>query len=385
MRLKGTNVQEKRCSWGPATIAVKGGVSPAIGDGVSPPIHLSSTYVLPGDPAPGIPSYARAGSPAFGPIEQAIADLEKATEGIAFNAGVAAAIALLEELKPGQVLVAPHDAYYGIRVYAEQTLVSRGIGVRLVNMQDLDAVDAALSGAAYLWTETPTNPLVAVSDLAALGALAAKHGVPWACDNTFATPILQRPIEHGAVAVMHSATKYIGGHSDLLMGMVATTDADLAARLRTRRSTVGTQPDGFSCWLARRGLQTMPLRIRHQSASAWELAIRAQSHPTVEQVYYPGLPGTLDNEIASRQMDGGFGAILSLLVMGGAEAAQRVVDAVEVWVAATSLGSVESLIERRARWAGETADPALLRLSVGLEEVDDLWRDLDRALRMAST
>jgi cystathionine gamma-synthase len=168
------------------------------------------------------------------------------------------------------------------------------------------------------------------------------------------------------------------------MGIVATTEADLAARLRIRRNTVGTQPDGFSCWLARRGLQTMPLRIRHQSASAWELANRAQAHPNVEQVYYPGLPGTLDNEIASRQMDGGFGAILSILVKGGAEAAQRVVDAVEVWVAATSLGSVESLIERRARWAGETADPALLRLSVGLEEVEDLWRDLDRALRLAS-
>jgi cystathionine gamma-synthase len=377
-------VPDDRCSWGPATFAVKGGVSPEIGDGVSPPIHLASTYVLPGDPGPGIPSYARAGSPAFGPIEQAVANLERATEGVAFNAGIAAAIALLEEVKPGQTIVMPHDAYYGIRVYAEQTLGGRGIEVWIVNMQDLDAVDAALNGAAFLWTETPTNPLVAVSDLAALGDLAAKHGVPWACDNTFATPILQRPIEHGAVATMHSVTKYIGGHSDLLMGMVATTDADLAARLRSRRNTFGTQPDGFSCWLARRGLQTLPLRIRHQSAAAWELAIRAQSHPNVETVYYPGLPGTPDHEIASRQMDGGFGAILSILVKGGAAAAQRVVDSVEVWTAATSLGSVESLIERRARWVGETADPALLRLSVGLEEVEDLWRDLDRALRTAS-
>jgi len=382
--MKGTQVPDDRCSWGPATVAVKGGVSPEIGDGVSPPIHLASTYVLPGEPGPGIPSYARAGSPAFGPIEQAVADLEKANEGVAFNAGIAAAIALLEEVKPGEALVMPHDAYYGIRVYAEQTLGSRGIEVRIVNTQDLDAVDAALNGAAFLWTETPTNPLVAVSDLAALGALAAKHGVPWACDNTFATPILQRPIEHGAVATMHSVTKYIGGHSDLLMGMVATTDADLAARLRTRRNTFGTQPDGFSCWLARRGLQTLPLRIRHQSAAAWELAIRAQTHPNVETVYYPGLPGTPDHKIASRQMDGGYGAILSILVKGGADAAQHVVDAVEVWTAATSLGSVESLIERRARWAGETADPALLRLSVGLEEIEDLWRDLDRALRMAS-
>ncbi|MFL5759458.1 MAG: trans-sulfuration enzyme family protein [Thermomicrobiales bacterium] len=373
-----------RYAWGPATIAVKGGIEAETGEGVSPPIHLASTYVLEGDPGPGIPSYARAGSPAFGPIERAAASLERASEGIAFNAGIAAALALLEEVNPGEALVMPYDAYYGIRVYAEQTLGSRGIDVRLVNTQDLDAMDEALNGAAFLWTETPTNPLVAVSDLAALGALAAKHGVPWACDNTFATPILQRPIDHGAVAVMHSATKYIGGHSDLLMGMAVTTDPDLAARLRARRNTFGTQPDGFSCWLARRGLQTLPLRIRHQSAAALELATRAQKHPNVEQVYYPGLLGTSDFEIASRQMDGGYGAIFSLLVKGGAAAAQRVVEACEVWTPATSLGSVESLIERRARWAGETADPALLRLSVGLEEVDDLWRDLDHALKQAS-
>jgi cystathionine gamma-synthase len=382
--LKGAHVTEEKCSWGPATIAVKGGISAETGEGVSPPIHLSSTYVLEGDPGPGIPSYARAGSPAFGPIERAVADLEQASEGVAFNAGMAAAIAILEELKQGEALVMPDDAYYGIRVFAEQTLCGRGIEVRLVTSQDLDAVDHALDGAAFLWTETPTNPLVAVSDLAALGALAKKHGIPWACDNTFATPILQRPIEHGAVAVMHSATKYIGGHSDLLMGMVATTDSDLAARLRARRNTFGTQPDGFTCWLARRGLQTMPLRIRHQSAAALELATRAKRHPNVDQVYYPGLPGTPDFEIASRQMDGGFGAILSILVKGGAPAAQRVVETCEVWTPATSLGSVESLIERRARWAGETADPALLRLSVGLEEVEDLWRDLDRALKTAS-
>jgi cystathionine gamma-synthase len=169
------------------------------------------------------------------------------------------------------------------------------------------------------------------------------------------------------------------------MGMVATTDSDLAARLRARRNTFGTQPDGFTCWLARRGLQTMPIRIRHQSAAALELATRAKGHPNVDQVYYPGLPGTPDFEIASRQMDGGYGAILSILVKGGAPAAQRVVETCKVWTPATSLGSVESLIERRARWAGETADPALLRLSVGLEELEDLWRDLDHTLRVSSS
>src|SRR4051812_21681504 len=181
--MKGTRVTDHKHPWGPATISVKGGIDAVTGDGVSPPIHLSSTYVLEGDPGPGIPSYARAGSPAFGPIERAIASLEKGTEGVAFNAGISAAIVILEEVRPGEALVMPHDAYYGIRVFAEQTLAGRGIETRVVNMQDLDAVDKALEGASFLWTETPTNPLVAVSDLAALGALAKKHGVPWACDN----------------------------------------------------------------------------------------------------------------------------------------------------------------------------------------------------------
>lgn len=369
---------------GAGTISVKGGIAIEAGDGLTPPIHLASTFVLVGDPQPSSLGYARGGSPAYDPLEAALAHLEGGVSGVLFNAGVAAANALLDEAKPGTALVMPEDAYYGIRVRAQEVFPARGIEVRLVNQCDLQALDAALDGASFLWTETPTNPLLAVSDLAEIGKLAAKRGVPWACDNTFATPILQRPLEYGAIASMHSVTKYIGGHSDVLLGAAVCADADLATRLRSRRSSAGTQPDGFSSWLARRGLQTLPLRVRHQSDSALELATRARQHAAVEHVYYPGLADDPGHALADRQMEGRFGGIFSLLIRGGADAAQAVVESVKIWTPATSLGSVESLIERRARWAGETADPALLRLSVGLEDVDDLWRDLEQALTGAS-
>jgi cystathionine gamma-synthase len=364
----------------PETIAVRGGVDRDSGDEVAPPIHVSTTFIQPGDVPPGQFSYARGGSPAFGPLERALTELEGGVDAVLFNAGSAAAVALLDEAAPGTALVMPPDAYYGIRVYAEQHMPRLGIEVRLVDPADLGALERALDGASLLWTETPTNPTIAVADLAAIGALAADKGVPWMCDNTFATPLLQQPLAFGAVASMHSATKYIGGHSDLLLGAAICADADLAARLRARRNRYGTQPDGFSAWLARRGLQTMPLRVRRQSDSALELARRLAAHPKVRRVHYPGLPADPGHDAATRQMQGGYGGMVSIVVAGGAEAAAGVPPACRVWAPATSLGGVESLIERRARWSGETADPALLRLSFGIEAVDDLWADLERAL-----
>lgn len=366
-----------------ATLAVKGGHEPSRGEGITPPIHLSSTFVLPGDPAPGELSYGRGGSPAWGPLETVIAQLEHSEHGIVFNAGVSAAYAIMEEAKPGTALVIPSDIYYGFRVYAQDVLAPRGIEVRLVDMTDLDALDAALTGASVLWTETPTNPYLAIVDLEGLGKIAAKHAVPWFCDNTFASPVLQHPVDYGAAGSMNSVTKYLGGHSDLILGAVSTNDTDLAARLRARRSQIGTQPDGFSCWLARRGVQTMPLRVRQQSETALELANRLVAHPLVKQVYYPGLPNHPGHAIAARQMHGAFGGMLSFIVEGGAGGAQTVIDSCELWTAATSLGSVESLIERRARWSGEIADPALIRLSAGIEDVEDLWTDLAQALERA--
>ena len=363
----------------PETVAVHAGIGHLPGEGVAPPIHVAATFVAPGDQIGGH-TYGRGSSPGWEPLEHGLARLEGGAHGVVFNAGMAAANALVDEARPGTAVVMPDDAYYTIRAHSAERLPPLGVELRLVDQTDLGAVEQALDGASLLWTETPTNPLIRVADLAALGALAAAKGVPWCCDSTFGTPVLQHPLRHGAAAVMHSATKYIGGHSDLLLGAVVCDDPDLAARLRTRRSRQGTQPDGFSCWLARRGMQTMPLRVRRQSATALALAQRLAAHPAVARVHYPGLPDDPGHAVASRQMDGAYGAMLSVVVRGGAAAATRLTERVRVWVPATSLGGVESLIERRARWAGEVADPALVRCSVGIEALEDLWADLEQAL-----
>lgn len=363
-----------------ATIAVRGCGAHRTGDEVTPPIHLSSTFVHPGVPAPGEYSYARGGNPANAQIEPILASLEGGADCVLFNAGIAAANAVLAEALPGTAVVMPYDAYYGIRVRAERELPMLGVEVRLVDQTDLAALEQALEGASLLWAETPTNPLLSIADLEAIGKIAAAKGVPWFVDNTFATSLLQRPIEFGAAGSMHSLTKYVGGHSDLLLGAVITADEQVAQRLRSRRNDTGTQADGFSTWLARRGLQTMPLRVQRQSETAMELARRLVDHPAVETVFYPGLSAHPGHDIARNQMRGGFGGMFSILVKGGEQGAQRVVERCQLWVPATSLGGVESLVERRARWAGETAPPELLRFSAGLETVDDLWRDLEQAM-----
>jgi cystathionine gamma-synthase len=382
-----TNHDDAR-TLGPATLAVHGGYAPGKGDGLSPAIDLSSTFKFAGHP--GIPdeavpyNYGRSGNPGFLPLERTVADLEGAKHGIVVNAGMSAAIPLLMEAKRGTAVVMPYDCYFGIRAYAERMMPEREVEVRLVDQGDLGAVERALDGASLLWVESPTNPLMAIADLAALDRLSRARNVPWVIDNTFASPILQRPLEWGALAVMHSLTKYIGGHSDLILGAIATNDDGLNERVRTYRTQNGTQPDGFSAWLARRGAQTVALRVRQASASALELATRAEAHPAVEKVFYPGLASHPDHAIAARQMRGGFGGMFSILVRGGGAAAQAVVDNVRVWVPATSLGSVESLIERRARWTGEVAPENLLRLSTGIEELEDLWADLEQALDAAA-
>jgi cystathionine gamma-synthase len=367
----------------PATIAVKGGNAHQPGAGVSPAIQLSSTFVHSGDPSnpdDGIYSYGRGGSPGFVELERTIAELEHGPDSVVFNAGIAAAIAVLAEGTQGTAVVLPRDAYYGIRARASELLPMRDIEVRFVDQTNLDDVREALAGASLFWTETPTNPLLSIADLEAISEICAEMDVPWFCDNTFATPIAQNPLDLGASGSMHSVTKYIGGHSDLLLGAVAVNNPALANRLRGRRGDIGTQPDGFTCWLARRGSQTLAVRFERQCANALELAQRLHAHPAVGQVFYPGLPTHPGHEIAKKQMRGYFGGMLSFIAKGGQDAAQRVVDRCEILVTATSLGGVESLIERRARWTAESAHPALLRCSIGIEDVDDLWRDLKQAL-----
>jgi cystathionine gamma-synthase len=368
----------------PATIAVKGGNEHEKGGGVSPSIQLSSTFVHagdPGNPEDGLYSYGRGGSPGFTELERAIAELEHGSDAVVFNAGISAAIAALAEGSNGTAVVLPYDAYYGIRARASELLPLRGIEVRLVDQSNLDDVREALGGASLFWTETPTNPLLGIADLESIGKLCAQQRVPWFCDNTFATPIAQNPLDFGAAGSMHSVTKYISGHSDLILGAVAVNDPELAKRLRGRRSDVGTQPDGFTCWLARRGSQTLAVRFQRQCENALELASRLAAHPAVEHVFYPGLPAHPGHATAKQQMRGYFGAMLSYIPKGGQDAAQRIVDRCGIFVPATSLGGVESLIERRARWTAESAHPALLRLSIGIEDVDDLWRDLGNAMK----
>ena len=367
----------------PATIAVRGGNEHEKGDGVSPAIQLSSTFVHagnPADPEDGLYSYGRGGSPGFVELERAIAQLEHGSDAVVFNAGISAAIAALGEGATGTAVVLPYDAYYGIRARASELLPLRDIEVRLVDQSNLADVREALGGASLFWTETPTNPLLAIADLEAIAEICAEQNIPWFCDNTFATPIAQNPLDYGAAGSMHSVTKYISGHSDLILGAVAVNDAELARRLRGRRGDIGTQPDGFTCWLARRGSQTLAVRFQRQCDNAMELAHRLQAHPAVEHVFYPGLPSHPGHDIARKQMRGYFGAMLSFIAKGGQSSAQQVVDHVQIFVPATSLGGVESLIERRARWTAESAPPALLRLSIGIEDVDDLWRDLEQAL-----
>jgi cystathionine gamma-synthase len=366
------------------TLAVRGGHYPKLGEGISPAIDLSTTFYLPADGAEGILAYGRSEVPAYRLFEQAVADVERAEHALVFNSGTSSMIALADELKAGDRVVFTQDAYHGFLVYAREELPKRGITVDFIDFTDLSAVEKAIPGAALAWVETPTNPHLHVTDLRAVGAICAQHGVRWVVDNTFSTPVLTRPVEYGAWAVLESVTKYLGGHTDVLLGAVATNDADLRERMEHQRARIGTQPDGFSCWLARRGMQTLPLRVRRQSESALRIATELHAHPKVGRVYYPGLPDDPGHEVASRQMCGGFGGMLSFVVAGGKAAANRLTELTEVWVPATSLGSVESLIERRSRWDGdEVVDPALLRLSAGIEDPDDLWNDLAKALDQA--
>lgn len=363
------------------TLSVKGGYHPKLGDGISPDINLSSTFYMPGDGDQGFNAYARHDVPAFQTFERAVADVESAEHALAFNSGTSAMVAVVDTLKPGERVVFSHEAYFGFLTYAAEVLVPRGVIVDHVNLGDLAAAAAAIPGAALVWVETPTNPHIRVTDLHALAGICSANGVPWVCDNTFATPVLTRPIELGALAVMESVTKYMGGHSDLLMGAVATNDRALYDHMEHQRAQIGTQPNGFTCWLARRGMQTMAIRVRTQSATALMIAGRLLEHPKVSMVHYPGLPDDPGHDVAKRQMCGGFGGMLSFVVKGGKAAANKITETTQVWVPATSLGSVESLIERRSRWDGDDkVNPALLRLSTGIEDPEDLWTDLEQAL-----
>jgi cystathionine gamma-synthase len=314
--------------------------------------------------AGGSTEYARETAPTTEALESAVGALEHGS-AIAYSSGMAAANAAIDIVPMGAVVVAPSAAYTGVAVRLRELAAIGRITLRIVEADDTAGVVAACEDAHLLWLESPTNPMLQVADLPACIAGAHAAGALALVDNTFATPILQTPLDLGADIVMHSATKAIAGHSDLLMGILIARDPDLAERLRIRRVLLGAAPGAFDCYLALRGLRTLALRVERGQQSAQRLAPRLADHPAVERLRYPG-----------------FGTMASIEVLGGADAADRLAASVRVWTHATSLGGVESLLERRRRWPLEasTVPESLVRLSFGIENAEDLWRDLDRAL-----
>jgi cystathionine gamma-synthase len=362
----------------PETLVVSAGRPHLPGAAVNPPLVLTSTYRSAGD----LNAYARSeGNETLGAFEAAAGALDGGT-ALAFASGIAAVAAIAEGRPAGTVAVVPKSAYSGsLAIFDDQQRLGR-MHLRSVDMTDTDAVRAALEGADLLWVETISNPLMGVPDLPVLLHAARAAGALTCVDATFSTPFGVRPLEHGADVVMHSTTKYFAGHSDLLGGLLITRSAELVDELRTRRTHTGAIPSAFDSYLTLRGMRTLALRMERAQANAMELAQRLAAHPRVTRVRYPGLPGDPGHQRATSVYDG-FGAMLSFEVDGGVDAAERVCSSVRLITHATSLGGVESLIERRARYEGDatTGTPeSLLRFSVGIEHVEDLWADLEQAL-----
>jgi cystathionine gamma-synthase len=368
------------------TLAVHAGREPDPATGaVREPIQLSTTFERDADGSyPRGHYYSRTSNPNRSSLERALSALEGGADAVAFASGSAATLAAFSLAAPGGRIVCSSDCYHGTAKQLRELLPKWGLAAEFVDTTDTAAVAHALeSPAAMLWVETPSNPLLRVSDIAALAALAHRRGVLFACDNTFASPILQRPLDLGADLVMHSTTKYLGGHSDVLGGaLVVRESGEVRDRLRDFQGTAGGVPSPFDCWLVLRSLATLPLRVRAQAASAAAVAGFLAADRRVERVYYPGLATHPGHALASRQMHEGFGAVLSFQVPGDAAAAMRVAARTKIFTRATSLGGVESLIEHRASMEGARSltPQNLLRTSIGLEAASDLIADLDEAL-----
>ena len=360
---------------------------------IIPPLHLSSTYLR--DPDNQYRSgriYARADNPAYDQPEAVLCALEGGAKALLFASGMAAATAVFQALQPGDHVLAPKVMYWSLRNWLTTFATGWGLDVELVDMDRPDAVRAALrpGRTKLVWIETPANPLWTVTDIAATAALAHEAGALLAVDSTVATPVLSRPLALGADIVMHAATKYLGGHSDLVAGaLVVREDGEFWQRVRKVRAQVGGTLGSFEAWLLLRGMRTLHLRVRAATASAQRIAEHFAVHPAIEQVLYPGLPGFPGHAVAAAQMQGGFGGMLSLRVKGGARGGEADAIAtaanVALWKRATSLGGTESLIEHRAsvEGPGTPAPPDLLRLSVGIEHAGDLIADLEQALAAA--
>jgi cystathionine gamma-synthase len=344
----------------PETYVVTGGRPPRVPDApLNAPIVPASSFI-----AGGPMEYAREDAPTSAALEQLLGGLEGGLATV-FASGMAAANAAMDLVPMGAVVVAPSAAYTGVAVRLRELDHIGRISLRIVDVDDTAAVLAACDGAYLLWIESPTNPLLQVADLPACISGAHAYGAIVLVDNTFATPILQRPIHDGADLVMHSVTKALSGHSDLLMGALITANPELAEQIRGRRVLMGGTTSAFDCYLALRGIRTLAVRIEKAQANAHAVTDRLRGHPAVSKVRYPG-----------------FGTMAAIEMSGGPGAADTVCAATKIWTHATSLGGVESLLERRRRWPLEssTVPESLIRLSFGIEHPDDLWADLEFAL-----
>jgi cystathionine gamma-synthase len=376
------------------TLAVHAGAAPDPETGaVVPPIQMSTTFKQDGvGGLRGGFEYGRSGNPTRKALEEAICVLENGAHGLAYASGLAATQNILYLLEPGDRLLMSDDVYGGTWRLADKVWRRYGIETDTIDLRDLDAVATALSSAKpprMVWIETPSNPLLKVIDISAVARLAAVAGAITVVDNTFATPYLQRPLELGADLVLHSATKYLGGHSDVIGGLVVTRSDELAEKLRFHQNAAGAVPSPFDCFLVMRGLRTLAVRMERACANALVLALWLSERPDVAAVHYPGLPGHPAAELVERQMRLP-GAMLSFEMSGGEEAARRFAAATRLFTLAESLGAVESLIELPAPMThasvAESAlavSPSLVRLSVGFENADDLQSDLEAAFRSA--
>jgi cystathionine gamma-synthase/cystathionine gamma-lyase len=375
------------------TLAVHAGQEPdALHGAVMQPIVLASTFA---QEAPGQAKryeYSRSGNPTREALETCIAALEGGRFGFAFASGSAATLTLLHTLRPGDHVLCGDDVYGGTFRLLERVLRPMSVETTFIDLRDPSALDAALTERTRLvWLETPTNPLLKLFDIRALAQIAAARGVKLVVDNTFASPVLQRPLELGASAVVHSTTKYINGHSDVVGGAIVTSDPELAEGLRFLQNAIGAVPGPMDCYLVLRGIKTLPLRMRRHSESALELASRLEGSPKITRVLHPALPSHPQRALFGRQMSGG-GGMLSLELAGGLDAARGFLSALRLFTLAESLGGVESLAEHPGLMthASIPADvrhglgigDSLVRLSVGLEGVEDLWDDLEQALRV---
>jgi cystathionine gamma-synthase len=373
------------------TLAIHAGQPPDPGTGaVVPPVHLATTYAQEEVGHHKGFEYSRTGNPTRAALEACVAALEGAAHGRAFASGLAAEDAVLRLLSPGDHVVVSNDVYGGTYRLLVQVHARTGIELTPAALDDPDSVRAALRPSTRMvWLETPSNPYLRIADIAALAGLVHGHGARLVVDNTFATPYLQRPLTLGADVVVHSTTKYLGGHSDVVGGFVATDDPELATRVATLQNSVGAVPSPFDCFLVLRGVKTLAVRMDRHCANAARVADMLRAHPGVEAVHYPGLATHPGHATAARQMRA-FGGMVSFSVRGGEAAALKVAQSTRLFTLAESLGAVESLIEQPHRMthasvAGSPLEvgPALLRLSVGLESVDDLLADLDTALAAA--